>query len=158
MNGVEKYVTETKETREYEKHRALGKPIAKERPRMKSTITLASVPVPPRERKWVDVNPGSYDHERNVISEAMIRLLGHDQNIPRETDGAVRYEDIVEEFNKKHWKTSRVLRNGHSMVGFLFRQKEEEARKRFQNSFNSNSFRHISYFRVLQGHFEGICH
>ena len=31
----------------------------------------------------------------------MTRLLRHDQNIPRESDGAVKYADIVEEFNKK---------------------------------------------------------
>ena len=80
MNGVEKYVTETTETIEDEEHRALGKPIAKARPRMKSTITLTPVSVPLRERKWVDVNPESYDHECYVISKAMIRLLRHDQN------------------------------------------------------------------------------
>ena len=44
MNGVEKYVTET-ETIEDKEHRALGKPIAKGRPRMKSAITLTPVSV-----------------------------------------------------------------------------------------------------------------
>ena len=92
VNGVEKYVTETTETIEDEQHRALGKPIAEARPQVKSTITLTPVAVPPRERKWVDFNPGSYDHEFNVTPKAMI---------PRETDGAVKYEDIAEEFNKK---------------------------------------------------------
>ena len=32
----------------------------------------------------------------------MIRLLRHDQNVPRETDGAVKYEDVVEEFNRRN--------------------------------------------------------
>ena len=90
VNGVEKYVNETTETMEDEEHGALGKPIAKARLRMKSTITLTPVSVPLLERKWVDVNPGSYDHECFVISKAMIRLLRHDRNIPRETDGAVK--------------------------------------------------------------------
>ena len=85
--------------------RRQGKPIAKARPCMKSTITPTPVAVLLRERKWVDVNPGSHDHECHVISNAMIRLLRHDQNIPRETDGAVKYEDIVEEFNKKKRRT-----------------------------------------------------
>ena len=71
---------------------------------MKSTITLTPVAVPLRERTWVDVNPGSYDHECHVMSKAMIRLLQHDQNIPRDTDGAVKYKDIVQEFNKKKRK------------------------------------------------------
>ena len=65
MNGVEKYLTETTETIEDEEHGALGKPIAKARPRMKSTITLTPVSVPLHEREWADVNPGhikSNDH------------------------------------------------------------------------------------------------
>ena len=61
MNGVEKYVTETIETIEDEEHRVLGKPIAEARPRMKATTTLTPVSVPLHERKWMDVNPGSYD-------------------------------------------------------------------------------------------------
>ena len=74
MNGVEKYVKETTETMENEKHGALGKPIAIARPRMESTTTLTRVSVLLRERKWVDVDPGSYDHEC-FVSKPMIRLL-----------------------------------------------------------------------------------
>ena len=61
-------------------------------------LTRASVPL--REGTWVDVNPGSYDHECCVMSKAMARLLRHDEHIHRETDGAIKYEDIVEDFNK----------------------------------------------------------
>ena len=39
-----------------------------------------------------------------AISKAMTRLLRHDQNIPRETDGAIKYEDIAEEINRKKKK------------------------------------------------------
>ena len=74
MNGVEKYLNETTETIEDEEHRASGKPIAEARPRMKSTITLAPVSVPPRESMWVDVNPGSYDHECCVMSKSNDRI------------------------------------------------------------------------------------
>ena len=101
FNGIEKYVKETTETTEDEEHRASGKPIAKARLRMKSSIKLTPVSVTLRERKWVEVNPGSRDLECYVISKAMIRLLRHDQTIPRETDGAVKFDDIVEEFKKK---------------------------------------------------------
>ena len=31
----------------------------------------------------------------------MIRLLRHDPSNPREDDGAVRFDDIIEEFNAK---------------------------------------------------------
>ena len=123
---------------------------------MKSTVTQTPVSVPPRERKWVDVNPGSYDHECYVISNAMTRLLRHDQNIPRETDGAINYEDIVEEFNKKKKKKFEVLRNSHSTIGFQSWQKEEGAKKRFQYCLNPNSSRHMSYLREIQVHSEGI--
>ena len=68
VNGVEKYVTETTETIEDEEHRASGKPIPKAIPRMKSTVTLTPVSVPTHERKWMDVNPGSYEHKCYVIS------------------------------------------------------------------------------------------
>ena len=125
VNGVEKYVTETTETAEDEEHRASGKPIAKARPRMR----LTPVYVPLRDRKWVDVNPGIHDRECYFISKELIRLQRHDPNIPRKTNGAVNYEDVVEEFNKR--KKEKSLRNGHSMIGFQFWQKEEEPRKGF---------------------------
>ena len=132
VNGIEIYVNETTETMEDEEHEALGKPIAKARNRMKSTLTLAPVSVPLRGRKWVDVNPGSYDHECFVVSKAMIRLLRHDQNVPRETDGAVKKEDAVEEFNRRKRKNFEdASMQCHSTFGFLFWQKEEEPRKSF---------------------------
>ena len=137
------YVTETTETIEDEEHRALGKPTAKARPRMKSTITLTPVAVPLRERKWVDVNPGSYDHECYVISKAMISLLRHDENIPRDTDGAVKYEDIVEKINTKKKKFDGAsqwsLNDWMSILA-----KGGGAKKRFQYCSNPNSSRHIS--------------
>ena len=101
MNGVEKFVTETTETIEDEEQKALEKPNAKARPRMKSTITPTPVSVPLQERKWRDVNPGR--HDRYVISKAMIRLLRHDQTILRETDGAVKFDDTIVEFKKKRF-------------------------------------------------------
>ena len=56
-------------------------------------------------------------------------------------------EDLVEEFNMKK-RSSMVLRNGHSRIGFLFWQKEEAPRKA---CLNPNSSRHISCFRAIQG-------
>ena len=149
VSGVEKYVTETTETIEDEEHRALGKPIAKARPRMKSPITLTPVSVPLHERKWMDINPDHYDHKCYVVSKAMIRLLRRDQTIPRETDGAVKFDDLIEEFKKKkrfdgalQWKIedwiSILARGGGQMTTF-------------QYCLNPNSSRHILYFRAIQG-------
>ena len=36
-----------------------------------------------------------------ALSKAMVRLLRHDSSIPREDDGAVRFDDFIEEFKVK---------------------------------------------------------
>ena len=104
----------------------------------------------------MDVNPESYEHECYVISKATITLLRHDQKSPRETDGGVKYEDIVEEFNKRKRKNldraSQWSLNG--WISILL--KRGGAKKRFQCCLNLNSSRHIMYFRAIQGHSGGI--
>ena len=59
VNGINKYVTETSETISLEnaEHRATGRPVAKAKPRPVLTVTLSYISIPPRERKWMDVNP-----------------------------------------------------------------------------------------------------
>ena len=123
---------------------------------MISTITLTPVFVPPRERMWVDGNPGSCDHECYVISKAMTRLLRHDRNIPREIDGAVKYEDIVEELNKKKRKKFEGASQWSLNDWISILAKGGGAKKRFQYGLNPNSCRHISYFRGIQGHCGGL--
>ena len=133
VNGIGKYVNETTETMDDEEHEALEKLIAKARPRMKSTMMLTPCSVPPRERKWVDVDPGSFDHEYYDKSKAMTTLPRHDQNdqeIHRETDGAITYEDIVEEFNNKKKKFEGASQWSLN-DWILFWHKEEEPRKGF---------------------------
>ena len=141
MNGIEKYVKETTQTAEDEM--SIGKLVVKSRLRTKSKVTLTAVSVPPRERKCVDVNPKSYDHECYVTSEAMIRLPA--------TDGAVKYEHIVEEFNKKKRKkfdgASQWSRN--DWISILAKG---GAKNKFQYCLSPKSSRHISYFRAIQRH------
>ena len=80
----------------------------------------------------MDVNLESYDHACYVISKAMIRLLRHDQKSSRETDGAVKYEDIVEEFNKKEKEKSRgCFAMVTHRLDFYPGKKVEEPRKGF---------------------------
>ena len=74
VNEVEKYVTETTETTEDKDHRALEKLVAKATPRLKLAVALTPIAVSLCERKWVDVNPGSCDHECWVTTKAMIRF------------------------------------------------------------------------------------
>ena len=54
VNGVDTYVTESMLT-EKEEEIASGTPIAKARPREKPTVTLVSVSIPDRDRKWIDI-------------------------------------------------------------------------------------------------------
>ena len=101
MNGVDKYVTESMLTKE-EEDTASEKPNAKARPRQKPTVTQTSVSIPVRDRKWIDIETQrSHDQKCCQVSKAMTRLLPHDQTVPRRDDGAVRFDDIMEEFKAK---------------------------------------------------------
>ena len=96
-------MTESTETTEDEEHRASGRPVAKARPRLKPAVTLSSVSVPLRERKWIDINPEKYHHDCFWVSKAKTRLLRHDQSVPPKDDGAVLFDDVLQEFKKKRF-------------------------------------------------------
>ena len=90
---------------------------------------------------------------RHIKSNEQIR---HDQNFHRETDGAVRYEDIVEEFNKRK-RTNFEGASQWSLNDWIsILEKEGRAKRGFQYCLNPNSSRHISYFRAIQEHSGGI--
>ena len=129
VNGVQMYATETTETIDYEEHRASGKPCVKASSRMKSTITLTPVSVSLHEKKWMDVNPGDYNNKCCMLSKASIRLLRHDQTIPWQTDGAVKFDGITEEFNKKK-RLDGALRWSIE-IGYPFWSEKEHKRKGF---------------------------
>ena len=90
------------------------------------------------------------------MSKAMIRLPRHDQNIPRGSDGAVKYEDIVEEFKKKNRKKFDGASQWSLTDWISILAKGGKAKKKFQSCLNPNSSRYISYFRAIQGHSGGI--
>ena len=101
VNCVDAYVTESMLTKK-EEEIASGNPIAKARPRQKPTGTLTSVSIPVLERKWTDIETQrSHEHKRREVSKATTRLLRHDQSVPRGSDGAIHYSDIIEECRKK---------------------------------------------------------
>ena len=63
-------------------------------------VTLTSVSIPVRERKWIDIETQrSHDQKCYEMSKAITRLLRHDQTVPRGIDGAFQYNDIIEEFD-----------------------------------------------------------
>ena len=109
VNGINKYVTETSETISLESvnHRVTGKLVAKARPQQKLAVTLSPISFPVRERKWIDINPERFREDCLAVSKAMIRLLQHNPSIPREDDGAVRFDDMMEEFKAKFDGTSQ---------------------------------------------------
>ena len=106
VNGTNKYLTETSETISLE-HRVTGKPVAKARPQLKSAVTLSPIPIPIRERKWIDINPERFREDCFAVSKAMIRLLRHHPSILREDGVAVRFDDIMEDFKAKFDGTSQ---------------------------------------------------
>ena len=72
----------------------------------------------------------------------MIRLLRRDQSVPREDDGAVRFDDIIDEFKKMFDGTSQWSIN--EWISFL--AKGGGPKKRFQYCLNPNSSKHFLYF------------
>ena len=96
LKGINKFVMEASEEAHVESigERSAGKPVAKARPRQTSNSMLSPVPIPQRERKWIDVEPGTLDRNCLEVSKLMSRLPRHDDSVNREEDGAVRFEDL----------------------------------------------------------------
>ena len=79
-----------------------------------SNSTLSSVSIPHHERKWVDVEPGTFDQHFLEVSKLMIRLVRHDDSVDREEDGAVRFEDLASMIRSRnestlHWSNRTCL-------------------------------------------------
>ena len=99
VNCVDTHVTESVQTKK-EEDIASGNPIAKARPRQKRTGTLTSVSISVLVKKWIDIETQrSHDHKCCEVSKAMTRLLRHDQSLPRGSNGAIHYSDIIEELS-----------------------------------------------------------
>ena len=81
----------------------------------------------------------------------MIRLLRHDQSVSREDDGAVRFDDIMEEFKAKFDGTSQW-----SFDDWLTcLAKGAGPKKMFQCYLSPDSSMHFLHFRAIQGHSRG---
>ena len=149
VNGFDKYVTESMLTKE-EEDIASVKPIAKARSRQKPTVTLTSVSIPVRERKWIDIETQrSHDQQCFEVSKAITRLLRHDQTVPRGMDGAIQYNESIEECRKKkfdgasQWSPEDCFSTLAGGGG---------AKNSFQYCLNPNSSNQFLYLRAIQGH------
>ena len=149
VNGVDKYVTESMLATK-EEDIASEKPTAKARPRQKPTVTLTSVSIPVLGREWIDIETQrSHDHKCYEVSKTITRLLRHDQSVPRASDGAIHYSDIVDECRKKKFDDASQWLLGDWISTLA---KGRGAKKRFQYCVNPNSSNQFLYLRAIQGH------
>ena len=83
----------------------------------------------------------------------MTRLLRHDQTIARETDGAVKFDDMIEELKKKKKFDGALQWSIEDWISILARGGGQK--KRIQCCLNLDSSGHILCFRAIQGHSGG---
>ena len=132
-----------------EEHRASESPVAKARPQLQPAVTLSSVSFPVRDRKWKDIETQrSHDLMCYHASKAVARLLRHDQKVPRETDGAVLFNDVLEECRKGKFDGASQW----PLNDWIFILTGGRAKKRFQHCLNPKSSSHFLYLRANQGH------
>ena len=151
VDGVNKYVTETSEeipTENVDLIIRTGKPVAKAKSRPKPVVNLSSNSVPINERKWIDIDPQPFDRSCFEVSKFVTRTLRHDSSIPREEDGAVRFDDANEKLKENFVSTLRWTVK--TWVNSLARGGGKK--KRFQYCLNPDSSNEILYFRAIQGH------
>ena len=73
-----------------------GKLVAKAKPRRKLVVNSSSNSGRIHERKWIDGDTQQLDHSCFEMSKFMTRTLRHEASIPREIDGAVKFDDFTE--------------------------------------------------------------
>ena len=91
-------------------------------------LSSTTVPVSYHERKWIDVEPGRFVKSCLKVSKLMIRLLRHDDTVPREDDGAAKFQDLASIYRSQftsssHWSLRTWL---------SFLQRGGGIKKRFQ--------------------------
>ena len=79
--------------------------------------------------------------------KATTRLLRHDQTVLRGSDGAIQYNDIIEELRKRFDGASQRLEDCISTLA-----KGGRAKDRFQCCLNPNTSNQFLYLRATEGH------
>ena len=147
-----------------EEDKASGKPAAKARPKLKPSSTSGWDFIPIEQRQSIDIETQeSNDPYSFQVSKFITRLLRHIQNVYREADGAVHYDQVIDECKEKqsdntgywsdemkkdfvddapHWPIEKwisVLARGGGQ------------KKRFQYCLNPNYPHQFLYLRAIQG-------
>ena len=152
VNGINKYVTETSDEIPIENVQpfiSTGRPVAKAKSRPKPVVNLCSNHVPIKERIWIDIDPKPFNRGCFAVSKFLITSLRHDDaSIPREDDGAVRFDDLIEEFKVKFVGTLQwTVDDWENCLA-----KGRGEKRRFQYCLNPYSSKKFLYFRAIQGH------
>ena len=84
------------------------------------------------------------------MTRVITRLLRHDQTVPRGIDGAIQYNDIIEECRKKKKFDGASQWSLEDWISTL--AKGGGAKKRFQYCVNPSSSNQLLYLPEIQGH------
>ena len=100
LNGIDKFVREALPIQEEEK--ASVKPAEKATPILKPSSTSGWDVIPIEQRQWIVIEiQESKDPHCFQVSKFITRLLRHSQKGYREGDGAVHYDQVMDECKKK---------------------------------------------------------
>ena len=129
VSGIDKYVTESMQTKE-EEHRASGLTCCESKTtteaRSEALFRVYSCSWQKLDRHWTTTITWS-----NVLSSVKSHdpIATHDRTVPREIDGAVLFDHVLEECKKKkvRWWFAMVTQRLNISSG----KKEEESRKGF---------------------------
>ena len=112
FNGVDKYLTESMLIKEE---------VDIASPRQKPAVTLTSVSIPVRERKWIDIETQrSHDHKCSDVSKSHYYDM-----INQSLEEATERSSTMTSSTSAGRRSSMVLRNGHLKIGYQLWQKEE---------------------------------
>ena len=104
VNGIDKFDREAMQ--EQEEENALEKPAAKARPTLKPSSSGWDF-TPIEQRQWIDIETQeSNDFYCFQVSKFITRLLRHNQKVYREADGAVHYDQVVDQCKNKQSDTT----------------------------------------------------
>ena len=111
-------------------------------------------------KKWIDIETQeSNDPCCFQVSKFIIRLRGHSQKDNREEDAGVRYDQVIDECNKKvsedtgYWSDEMMKQFANAPYWAIDKWISVGGqKKRFQYYLNPNYPRKLLYLRAIQGH------
>ena len=146
-----------------EEEKAVGKPAAKARPILKPSSTSGWDFTHKEQRQCIDIETQESNDLYFQVSKFFTRLLRHSQKVYREADGAVHYDQVIDECKKKqsdntgHWsdemKKHFVNAQHWSIEKWVsVLAKGGGQKKRFQYCLNPDYPYRFLYLRAIQGH------